>query len=325
MKRRDLVALSVAALAAPSVLFAQSKRVYRIAILDDSVESARADSWKIFRDRLRKLVVADGNDLAYETRYARGAVERLPALAAELVALKPDVIVCPSTPPTIAAMKATRSIPIVFTAAGDPVGTGLVASLARPGGNVTGTTNVTTEIGIKQLELMREIAPGAVRLAYLTDGANKASLAAFRRLEERARSLKVEVLLLDCRERTALEKSLATARQARTQGLIVGSTGVLLEHRDAIVGFAAEEKLPAVYARREYVDAGGLLSYGASLELAVVRAASYVHRILKGASPASLPVEQIAEFRMVINWKTARTLGIRVPDSIRARADEAIE
>lgn len=289
------------------------------------MESARSHNWRIFRDQLRKLVLADGSDLAYETRYARGQVQRLPALAAELVALKPDVIVCASTPSTTAAMKATSSIPIVFTAAGDPVGTGLVASLARPGGNVTGTTNVTLEVGGKQLEMMREVAPGAVRLAYLTDAANKAGVAVFRRLEEHARSLRVDVKMLDGRERNALERSLETIKQERTQGLIVGTTGVLLEHRDLILRFAAQEKLPVVYGRREYVDAGGLLSYGADLESAHVRAADYVHRILTGTPPARLPVEQIGTFRLIVNLKTARALGIAIPATVRLRADEVIE
>jgi len=152
VKRRNLVVACAAALAAPRVVLAQSpKRVYRIAILDDAVEGARDHTWRVFRNRLRDLVLADGNDVAYEPRYARGETERLPALAAELVALKPDLIVCSGTPPTSAAMKATLSIPIVFGGAGDPVGEGLVASLAHPGGNVTGTANLATEIGGKQL------------------------------------------------------------------------------------------------------------------------------------------------------------------------------
>jgi putative ABC transport system substrate-binding protein len=175
--------------AAPHALLAQpAKRVYRIAILDDAVEGAREETWRNFRNRIRELVLAEGNDVAYEARYARGNTERLPALAAELVALKPDIIVCPGSPPTIAAMKATSSIPIVFVGAADPVGTGLVASLARPESNVTGTSILSAEITGKLLELMHDLFPGATRLAYLIDPSNKASVSVFRRLEQRARA-----------------------------------------------------------------------------------------------------------------------------------------
>jgi putative ABC transport system substrate-binding protein len=326
MKRRSVVAITIAALAAPRTLLAQpARRVYRIATLDDAVESARDHLWRIFRNRLRELVLAEGNDVAYEARYARGASERLPALAAELVALKPDIIVCSATPTTIAAMRATSIIPIVVTAAADPVGTGLVATLARPGGNVTGISIIATEIVGKQLELLREMAPAAIRLAWLTDASNKASVAVFRQLEEHARAMNATIRMLDGRKRIELERSFETIKRERVQGLFVGTTAVLLEHRDQIVQFAARETLPAVYGQREYVDAGGLLSYSADRQLAYARAADYVHRILQGAKPADLPVEQISSIRMVLNLKTARALGITVPVSVRVRADEVIE
>ena len=314
------------ALTAPLALFAQpARRVFRVAILDESVESSRAQTWQIFRNRLGALILAQGNDVAYEARYARGASERLPALAAGLVALKPDIIVTPGTPATIAAMKATSVVPIVFMAAGDPVGTGLVASLARPGGNVTGTTNLTTEIVGKQLELLREVSPTAKRLAYLTDASNKASLGAFRRAEEHARATNITIRLLDGRQRDELGRSFETIKRERLQGFIVGATGVLLEHRDQIVHFAAQERLPVVYGRREYVDTGGLLSYAADLQFSFTRGADYVHRILMGAKPADLPVEQVSNIRMVLNLKTARALGIAIPASLHLRADEVIE
>jgi len=329
--RRTFIALSGAALAgtalaAARALLAQpAKRVYRIATLDDAVEGARDQIWRVFRNRLRELVLADGNDVAYEARYARGALDRLPELAAELVALKPDIIVCPATPATIAAMKATSTIPIVFLGAGNPVGSGLVASLARPGGNVTGTSNITTEIVGKQLELLRELVPSAKRLAFLTDASSKGSLAVFRQLENHARAMKLAIRILDGRKRTDLERSFETINRERVQGLIVGTPGALLEHRDQIVQFAAREKLPVVYGRREYAEAGGLLSYGADLHLLYQRSADYVHRILKGAKPADLPVEQSSNLRMVLNLKTARALGIKIPDLVRLRVDEVIE
>jgi putative ABC transport system substrate-binding protein len=326
MDRRAFVALSGTALAAPRTLLAQpSKRVYRIAILDDAVETARAERWKLFRNRLRELGLVEGKDVVYEARYARGANERLPALAAELVALKPDIIIAPSTPPTIAAMKATSSIPIVFLGAGDPVGSGLVASLARPGGNVTGTSSMTAQIGGKQLELLRELAPAAIRLAYLTDVSNTASVAAFRQVEGHARAMNVTIRMLDGRQRIELERSFETIKRERLQGFIVGTTGVLIEHRDQIVQFAAKEKLPVVYGLRENVIAGGLLSYSVDFQFAYLRGADYVHRILLGAKPASLPVEQPSNLQMALNLKTARALGIKVPASVRLGANEVIE
>ena len=324
MNRRMLLALVSAALADPPTLFAQSaKRVFRIALLDDSVESARDVTWRNFRNRLRELILADGNDVAYEARYARGNTERLPVLAAELVALKPDIIVCPGSPPTIAAMKATSSIPIVFVGAADPVGTGLVTSLARPEGNVTGTSILSAELTGKLLELMHDLFPGATRLAYLIDPSNKASASVFHRLEQRARAMNVTVRMLDGRRWADLEH--ATLKRERVQGLIVSASGVVLEYRDQIVRYAAQHKLPAVYQRREYVDAGGLLSYSGDIGLLYARAAEYAHRILRGAKPAELPVEQVSVIRMVLNMKTARAFGIKIPESVRLRVDEVIE
>lgn len=326
MDRRNFAYLLGTSLAAPQLLLAQpAKRVYRIAILDDAVESARAESWKLFRNRLRELGLVEGRDVVYEARFARGAPERLPALAAELVALKPDIIVTAATPASSAVKKATASIPIVFLGAGDPVGTGLVASLARPGGNMTGTSTITLQIGGKWLELLREMSPAAIRIGYLSDPSNKAVVATFRQIEEHARAMNVTVRLLDGRQRAELERSFETIKRERLQGLIVGTVFVLLEHRDQIVQFAAREKLPVVYGRREWVDAGGLLSFSAEPQFPYMRGADYVHRILNGAKPADLPVEQASRVQMVLNLKTARALGITVPASVRLRADEVIE
>jgi putative ABC transport system substrate-binding protein len=326
MKRRAFAVLLGASLATPRVLLAQSAaRVYRIAILDDAVESARADSWKLFRNRLRELGLVEGKDVVYETRFARGDPVRLHALAVELAALKPDVIVSSGTPSTSAAMKATSSIPIVFANSGDPVASGLVASLARPGGNVTGISIITPEIAGKQLEMLREMAPAAVRLGYLSDTSNKSSLAVFHEIERHAHSTHVSIRLLDGLTRTELERSFETIKRERLQGLVVYAAGPLLEHRDRIVQFAAREKLPALYGRREYVDAGGLLSYSVDIQFGYLRGADYVHRILKGAKPADLPVEMSSNVRLIINLKTARALGIKVPAPLRLRADEVIE
>jgi putative ABC transport system substrate-binding protein len=219
--------------------------------LDDASEKARVDSWRLFRSRLRELGYAEGKNLVIEARYARGAGERLPALAADLVALKPDIIVVVSTPATRAAVQATSSIPIVFTGLGDPVGAGLVASLGRPGGNATGLSIMTTELGAKWIELLREIAPKAKRVAYLSDMSNKQSVLVFDRLQEYARSLDVAIEMFDAAQPKKIERSFEDIVRERFTGLIVGSPATLLDHREQIVQFAARQKLPTVYARRE--------------------------------------------------------------------------
>jgi putative ABC transport system substrate-binding protein len=325
MQRRQLVALSIAALAMPRALFAQSKRVYRIGVLDDAVESALSALWPHFRNRLRELVLKDGNDVAYEARYASGATERLPTLAAELVALKPDLIVVVSTPATLALAKATTTIPIVFNGIGDPLSSGIVSSLARPGGNLTGTSIRSSEVGVKLLDLLLEIAPRAKRLAYLSDVKNKSAQATFEKIKENAARVAAKVLFLDARRRSNLERSLETLRRERVQGLIVGAGAVLVEHREPIVQFAAQNRLPVVYGRRDYMEIGGLLAYGAGGSADYARTADYAYRILRGGKPADLPVEQSTKLNLLLNLKTARALGIKIPDSIRLRADEVIE
>jgi putative ABC transport system substrate-binding protein len=312
-------------LAAPNAVLGQApKRVYRIAILDDGAESDGA-RWQRFRNRLGELGLVEGKDVVYEARFGHGQNERLPALAAELVAASPDVIVCPATPSTRAAMRASSGIPIVFTGAGDPVGTGLVASLASPGGNVTGISILATQIISKQFELLQELSREGRRFAFLSDPSNPATVAAHRQLQEHAHARKLSIQLFDGRERSELERSLAAIKREGLQGVVIGITPVLLPHRDRIIQFAMRERLPVVYGRREYVDAGGLLSYSVDILSAVVRGADYVHRILQGAKPADLPVEQSSRMRMVLNLKTARALGIKIPESIRQRADEVIE
>jgi len=325
VKRRQIL-LAAGAMAATGTLFAQvAKHVYRVATLDDAVESARARFWQVFRNRLRELLIKDGNDVAYESRYASGDTKALPSLAQELVALHPDLIVCAATPAAEAAIKATGRIGIVFIGAGDPVASRLVTNLARPGSNVTGTSVQTTALAGKYLEFMRELAPGAHRIAYLTDMSNQLSMLNYRRHEERAPDLGFSIELFDGREPDVLESSLAEIKRKRLQGLIVGAAGTLIEHRVQIVRFAARERLPAVYSTREYADAGGLLSYSVDYPTAYQRAGDQAHRILRGASAGDLPVEQISAVRAVLNRKAARALGIKIPESIRARVDEVIE
>jgi putative ABC transport system substrate-binding protein len=326
MDRRKFIALAGTTILAPSELLAQpGARVYRIAIFDDATETARRDSWKLFRKRLGELGLVEGRNISFVARYAGGNPERLPSLAAELVALKPDIIVCPGTPAASVAMKATATIPIVFVAAGDPVGTGLVASLSRPAGNVTGTSNLAFDIAEKQFELLRELSPSAKRFAFLTNAMNKASVETFHRVEQLARAGGMTVQMLDGRSRENLERSLDTIGRERVQAFIVSAAGPLLEHRVRIVQFASEHKLPVVYGRREYVDVGGLLSYSADFDRQFVRGAEYVQRILQGAKPADLPVEQSRSLLTLLNMKTASALGIKISDSVRSRVDEMIQ
>ena len=315
-----------ALLAAPPAGLAQtSGRTLRIAILDDASEKARVHSWQVFRTRLRELGYTEGRNLVIEARYARGATEQLPALAADLVARKPDIIVTVSTPATRAAIKATSSIPIVFAGLADPVATGLVASLARPGGNATGSSIISTELGAKWIELLLEIAPRAKRIAYITNTSSSGAVLAFKRLQEQARKMDMTVELLGGQDPMQLKQSFDSIARERFSGLIVGSSGALLDHREQIVQFAARQKLPAVYGRREYADAGGLLSYGADVTVGYQRAADHVHRIAQGAKPADMPVERPSTVRMVLNLKASRAMGIAIPPSIRHRADELID
>ena len=326
MKRRALLALGGAAFAAPRLVIAQpASRVYRIAILDDTSEGTRGDAWTRLRDGLRELGLVEGRNLVIEVRYAGGVSERLNALAAEIVATKPDLIVTPGTPTTRAVLRATSSIPIVFSGAADPAGAGLVASLARPGGNATGVSIMATETSQKNLELLHDLLPGAKRIGFLTDTANQAAAAAYSRLEEKARALKLSIQMLDGIGRTALDRAFATIRRERIEGLLVAFPATLLEHRDEIIQFAAREKLPVVYGRSEYVAAGGLMSYDVDRISGRSRAATLVHKILHGAKPADLPVEQINKTRVTINMQTAKALGLKIPQSVLVRADHVIE
>ena len=326
MHRRTFAVLGGLALTAPLRLLAQpAKRVYRIATLDEGSEKAHPHDWAVLRGRLRELGFSEGGNAVYVSRFADGQNERLPALAGELVAAKPDIIICSGTPAARAALRATASIPIVFIAPGDPVGTGLVASLARPGGNATGFSTISPEVAQKSFEILREIVPDLKRIGYLTDPSNPATHVTYSRLEESARKLKVSSRMLDAVGKVALERSFDTIRRERLQGLIVGASSTVLDYRDQIVQFAAREKLPAVYTRREYVDAGGLVSHGIHRVPLYIRSAELVYRVLQGAKPAEIPVEQIAAVRTVLNLKAAKALGIKIPESLKLRVDEVVE
>lgn len=326
--RRDLLRLlpGLALLAASPALAQRRDRPARIAVLSQGIDPRiRAPSvWAQFHKRLGELGHAEGKTYVMEWRWDKGERERLPALAAELVALKPDVIVAVTTPAALTLKQATAHIPIVATAA-DPVETGLVKSLARPGGNITGISVFAIGFGGKWIELLREIAPKARSLAFLTDPANEAGKLTFRELQDIARPLGVAIQMLDGRNPASVEAAFNTIARERIDGLILDVHPVVLQQRQQIVEAAARQRIPAIYARPEYVEAGGLLSYGTDLGALFPRVADFVDRILKGAKPADIPYEQLSTFKMVVNLKTAKALGIKIPQSVLLRAHEVIQ
>ena len=278
-----------------------------------------------FRQGLRELGYIEGQNIAIEYRYASGRVERLPELAAELVRLKLDVIVTPGTPASVAAKQATSTIPIVFAGVADAVGAGLVVNFARPGGNITGLTGISAELGGKRLELLKEVAPKASRVAVLYNPADRSNVLVLKELQESAPALGLTLQPLEVRGPGEFEGAFAAMTRERTHALF-GAAGILtFEHRKAIVDLAAKSRIPAMWGERQFVDAGGLMSYAVNFYDQVRRAATYVDKILKGAKPADLPVEQPTKFELVINLKTAKALGLTIPATLLFQADEVIQ
>jgi putative ABC transport system substrate-binding protein len=278
-----------------------------------------------FRDGLRGLGYKEGRDILLEIRWAGGSNEPLVRLAVELVALKVDVLVAVSTPAALAAKQATATIPIVFTAVGDPVGAGVVPSLARPGGNATGFSMLATELSAKRLEILREIAPNASPVAMLWNDTNPGMTLRAHESQRAAAALGLTIQSYGVHDLVTFDpafEAIVSASGAAVLTLVDPFTSL---HRQRIIDFAAKRHLPAIYETREFVDAGGLISYGIDLSAMQRRAALYVDKILKGAKPADLPVEQPTKFELVINLRTAKTLGLTIPPSLLSRADEVIE
>jgi putative ABC transport system substrate-binding protein len=309
-------------LAAPLATPAQPPgKIARVGFLGD-VPSFIDDA---FRQGLRELGYVEGRNIAIEHRAPGWKYERLPGLAAELVRLKVDVIVAASPPATEAAKQATSTIPIIFTVSGDPVAEGFVASLARPGGNLTGLATMGSELVGKQLEMLKAVAPKVSRVAVLQNPKQPSHAGAVRQAEGAARALGLQVQILEARNPSEIEAAFAAMTSQRAGGVLVLRDAEFRAHRAQIVGLAAKRRLPAVYGLREQAEAGGLIAYGASVPHNFRRAATYVDRILKGAKPADLPVEQPTKFELVINLKTARTLGLTIPPSLLGQADEVIQ
>jgi len=326
-----IVTLAVGTLLAPLATHAQpAGKVPTLGYLSRS--SAKAFSEMIshgpllgaLQQGLGKLGYTEGQNIAVQSRWAEGRQEQLADFAAELVRLKVNVIVTSGTPASLAAKRATTTIPIVMVGVGDPVGSGLVASLARPGGNITGLTLLATKLGGKRLELLREVVPRLRRVAVFWNPANLSVALLLRETEVGARALGVQLLSLEVRGPEDFEAAFAAAIRGRADALIALEDPLTVVHRGRIIDFATKNRLPATCGLKEFAQAGGLMSYGASLPDLYRRAATYVDKILKGAKPADLPVEQPTKFELVINLKTAKALGLTIPQSILLRADQVI-
>ena len=326
-RRAFMAALAGGLLAAPLAAEAQpAGKVPRVAYL--SASSAASATWGVeaFRQGLRELGYIEGRNILIEYRWADGRFDRLPALAADLARLAVDVIVASNTPAALAARNATGTIPIVLVTSGDPVGSGLVASLARPGGNVTGLSLFSTlAMSGKQLELLKQAFPTVSHVAVLANPANPPTAGLLTETELAARPLGLRLRVGPVREPKEFDDAFAMMKNERVPALLVIADPLVNDHRGRIVAFAATNRLPAIYPYRTFVDAGGLMSYGVDLSDLSRRAATYVDRILKGAKPAELPIEQPTKFELVINLKTAKALGLTIPPSLLQRADQVIE
>jgi putative ABC transport system substrate-binding protein len=320
--------LAFGILAAPLAADAQPPgKVFRIGYLGNEplTNPGVLPIREAFIQGLRELGYVEGQNITIEWRFSEGRYERLPELAAELVRLKVDVIVAAASVPPFAAKQATQTIPIVITNHGDPVGSGLVASLARPGANITGLSLLSLELVGKQLELLKEIVPRVSRVAVLSNPTSHTHPLYLGEAKVAARSLLVQLQLLEARGPDQFESAFAAMRREHAGALLVLGDGMFFLHRTRIATLAAMQRLPAMFAVREHVEAGGLMAYGASLSDNFRRAGTLVVKILKGAKPADLPVEQPMRFELVINMKTAKALGITIPLTILIRADQVIQ
>jgi putative ABC transport system substrate-binding protein len=330
MKRREFIITLLGGGAAAWPLAAgaqQGERMRRISVfLPAAADDAAFQAWVgAFLQGLALLGWTIGRNVRIDIRWATPNAAEIRRHAAELAAVAPDVILAHGSSTVEPLLQVTRTIPIVFPIASDPVGTGFVESLARPGGNVTGFMTIEFSMGGKWLELLREIAPGVTRVAVLRDATMGTSTSQFAAIQAVAPSLRVEVNPVNMREAGAIEHSVETFARAPNGGLIVTAVAAAVRHRDLIITLAARHKLPAVYYERFFVAAGGLVSYGPDRIDMYQRAAGYVDRILKGEKPADLPVQAPTKYELVINLKTAKTLGIDIPHTVLARADEVIE
>jgi ABC-type uncharacterized transport system substrate-binding protein len=326
VRRREFMTMLGGTVAFPFAAHAQqTAKMARVGWLSPGSQTSDQSFLASFRDGLRELGWMVGQNIAIESRWAEGKFERLPDLAAELVRLKVDVIVSNVTQASLAAKRATATIPIVMVGVGDPLGSGLVDSLARPRGNITGPSSMLAEASAKQLALLRETVPKASPVAVLWNPANPVwQASALKQTEAAARAMGLRLQLLEARGPDELESAFAAMTRERAGALFVPADIIFVRHAQQMADLAATHRLPAMFGFREHVEAGGLMSYAASFPVMFRRAAAFVDKILKGAKPADLPVEQPTKFELVINLKTANALGLAIPQSVLQRADEVI-
>ena len=327
MKAGVLSILFVVLLAVAVIADAQQPgKVARIGYVDSSTASDSTVRLEAFLREMRKLGWIEGKNIAIEYRYAEGKRDRFPELAAELVRLKVDLIVVEGTGLALAAKSATTTIPIVVTTVGDPVGAGLVASLARPGGNVTGLASLTPQLNTKRLEILKDTVPKLTRVGLISSAVGVAAELQLKELKPAALALKLKLEVIDAQpDRKGLESAFETAKQKQVNAIMIQSIRPFSAERKRIVELAGKYRLPAIYAQKEYVDEGGLMSYGTDFIDLYRRAAVYVDKILKGAKPADLPVQQATKFEFVINLKAAKQIGMTVPPRVLERADRVIK
>jgi putative tryptophan/tyrosine transport system substrate-binding protein len=303
----------------------QTKKVPHIGVISPAFPSAAAPFIEAFREGLHDLGYIEGKNIVIEYRYAEGKEDRLPALAAELVHLKVDVIVAGGGNASLAAKNATKNIPIVVASASDPVGTGLVASLARPGGNITGSTLINPDLSGKRLELLKEAIPRLSQVAVLVYRDNPAATLMLKETETAGQSLGLQLQILEVRNTDELENAFGVVKKGHSEAINVLSSAFFGGERKKIVDLASRTRLPTMYFDKQFVESGGLMSYGANVADLFRRAANYVDKILKGAKPADLPVEQPTKFEFVINLKAAKQIGLTIPPNVLARADKVIK
>lgn len=300
------------------------QKIHRLAVLElGSADSNRTRSER-FEQGLKELGFVEGKSMAVERRYADGQAGRLPELAADLVRTRPDVIFAPTTPAALAAKGVTGSIPIVIAVASEPVGSGFAVSLGRPGGNVTGTSNIQTELDAKRLQMLKQIVPKIARVALLHAG-DRLSQFQIGAVQQGGRSLGIEIVSIEARKAEDYKSGFAAAKSKRVGAILVASNAQNLLNKQLIIDLAAKHKLPAIYPNTGFIDYGGLISYGTASEALYYRAAAYVGKIFNGAKPAELPIEQPTRFELEINLKTAKTLHLKFPASIALGADRVIK
>jgi len=290
-----------------------------------SLETTGGQFVDVFKRRLRDLGYVEGKDVVYEIRWAHGKLERLPALAQELVTLNPDVILSMTGTAALAARQATTKIPIVFARSDDPVGIGLVNSLARPGGNVTGLSSLAGDTSPKLLEFLLAAVPKLSRLAVLSQSSDPTTAPALKNLQTAAQSVNVNVIAIEASAPAEIDTAFARMTREHADAVSVSASHLFFVQRSQIADLALKHRMPSIFALREHSESGGLMSYGQNLADSYQRAATYVDKILKGAKPGDLPIEQATRLELVINLKTAKALGLTIPSSLRARADEVIE